>query len=97
MFLFKVHDRGNIERHTIAANIIVSGSVWKNFSLKKTFEIISGMHLLLILMACKLDIGIYKKSCHDKDIKMFSEGFELYIHNSSIIEGKNDQPKDSTG
>ena len=54
------------------------------------------MHLLLILMACKLDIGIYKKSCHDKDIKMFSEGFELYIHNSSIIEGKNDQPKDST-
>ncbi len=56
----------------------------------------SGIHLLLILMACKLDIGIYKKSCHDKDIKMFSEGFELYIHNSSIIEGKNDQLKDFT-
>jgi hypothetical protein len=36
------------------------------------------------------------KLLYDKDIKVFSEGFELYIHNSSIIEGKNDQLKDST-
>ena len=41
-------------------------------------------------------IRVYNKSYHDKDIKMFSEGFELYIHNSSIIEGKNDQLKDFT-
>ncbi len=47
-------------------------------------------------MVWQLGTSILQKFLYDKDIKMFSEGFELYIHNSSIIEGKNDQPKDST-
>jgi len=47
-------------------------------------------------MVWQLGTSILSKLGYDKDIKMFSEGFDLYIHNSSIIEGENDQPKDST-
>jgi hypothetical protein len=48
----------------------------------------SGIHLFLILMASKLDIGIYKRSCHDKDIKLFSEGFGYIFITLLSLKGK---------
>jgi len=58
----------------------------------------SGIHLMYNIHFDGVTIGhqYSVKLLYDKDIKVFSEGFELYIHNSSIIEGKNDQLKDST-